>query len=140
MKTINKLIFIFVVFIGVSSLYGKSNYIKWENLENAKKISKKTNKPIFLMVTYEYCPECRYVKKVVYKDKDIHNIINNKYIPVVYEFNDPKLPKKFKKWGVPRFYFVNSDFQIYSYHFGGVRIKKMQKILDENLKNTKVKK
>lgn len=110
------------------------NDILWTSLENAKKISKKENKPIMLMVTYEYCPECRYVKKVIYKDKKIKNIINNKYIPVVYEFNDPKLPKKFKKWGVPRFYFLNASLDVKGYHLGGLRINKMQKLLDDNLK------
>ena len=108
--------------------------ILWTSLEEAKKISKKENKPIMLMVTYKYCPECRYVKKVIYKDKNIQDIINNKYIPVVYEFNDKKLPKKFKKWGVPRFYFLNSSLDIKGYHLGGLRLKKMQKLLDDNLK------
>jgi thioredoxin-related protein len=111
--------------------------ILWTSLEKAKKISKKEKKPIMLMVTYKYCPECRYVKNIIYKDKKIKDTINNKYIPVVYEFNDKKLPKKFKKWGVPRFYFLNSSLDIKGYHLGGLRIKKMQDLLNKNLKAIK---
>ncbi len=126
-----------LIMIAMITFTFSSKDILWTSLGEAKKISKKEKKPIMLMVTYKYCPECRYVKKVVYKDKKIKNIINNKYIPVVYEFNDPKLPKKFKKWGVPRFYFLNSSLDIKGYHLGGLRVNKMQKLLDDNLKAAK---
>ena len=124
---------LFIVLFFIVSIYADGD-IKWQSLEKAQKISKKDNKPIMLMVTYEYCPECRYVKNIVYKDEGIKNIINNKFVPVVYEFNDKKLPKKFKKWGVPRFYFTDSSLDIKGYHLGGLRIKKMNKLLADNLK------
>ena len=51
-------------------------------------IKKKENKPIMIMVTYKYCPECRYVKKVLYKDKDIKTLTKM----VIKQF--PKAKKK----------------------------------------------
>lgn len=111
--------------------------IPWVKLDVAKQLAKKENKPIMVMVSYKHCPECRYVKCVVYEDEKIKETISHKYISVVYEFDDKELPQQFKAHGVPRFYFLNSSSEIKGYHLGGLRVNKMQTLLDNYLKTTK---
>ena len=126
---------LFIVFVVlIVNVFGASKHISWEeSLAVATTKSQKTNKPILLMVTYVNCPECRYMDKVVFKKDKINSYINTNFIPVAFEFDDPKLPEKFKQFGIPRFYFSDDKLNVYKKHLGGMRTKQLDSLLKEQL-------
>lgn len=122
------------LFSNLSVLTADNKYINWEkSLEKAKLKSKQNNKPLFIMVTSKACPECRYMKKKVFKDKDIQATINKKYIPFLIQHRDKNMQDKFKDIPIPRFYFTDKNLDIYAKHIGGMRVSQMQKLLDKKL-------
>jgi thioredoxin-related protein len=60
-----KLLFLAVLFIGFSALAQEEVKLNWlTDFEKAKKISKKTNKPILIYFTgSDWCPPCKMLKR-----------------------------------------------------------------------------
>lgn len=57
--------------------------IKWQdNLEKALELSKIEKKPIFLVYTTDFCPNCLILEKKILKNNLIQDIIIQKFIPV----------------------------------------------------------
>jgi thioredoxin-related protein len=108
--------------------------VNWtEDVAKAIKLSKDKNLPIITIVTSKTCPSCRYMKRKVLSKENIYNFINTNFIPLKLDMKKykKKLPTPFKGRGLPRFYFSDSNLEVYSKHIGGIREAKFMKILQK---------
>ena len=120
-----------LLLITTAIMLAKINWI--DDIEKARKLSQEKNLPIIAMVSSKTCPSCRYMKKKVLNKENVYNLINKNYIALHLDMKKykKKLPSSFKGRGLPRFYFSNSNLEVYSQHIGGIRAKKFMKIIEK---------
>jgi thioredoxin-related protein len=58
--------------------------VKWYTLEEAEKLSKETEKQIFLSTYTPWCQSCKVADSVNYQSKVIAGILNEKFLPVKF--------------------------------------------------------
>ena len=98
--------------------------VEWiYDIETAKELSISKNIPIMTMASSKTCPSCRYMKRKVLNKSNVYNFINKNFIPLYMDVKKykGKIPSSFKGRGLPRFYFSNSDLEVYAQHIGGIR-------------------
>jgi thioredoxin-related protein len=107
-------IFISVLILALSSFGASKDFAKEFNYylsyEKALKESKKTNKPIMMLISTQTCPWCRKLEAQTLRKDYINEYIQKKYIPlsVIKDMGD--YPNNiFQAPAVPVIYFINSD-------------------------------
>jgi thioredoxin-related protein len=72
--------------------------------------AKRAHKPLLLFMSTSYCPWCRKLESQVLAREDIHKKINDRYIPLMLNFDEKQFPEQFSKEQVtPTLYIVNSQ-------------------------------
>lgn len=66
-----------------SSVKGSS--IKWYTIEEAEKLSKQAQRPIFVDTFTDWCGWCKKMDKETFTNPVISDILNNKYYPVKFD-------------------------------------------------------
>ena len=66
-------------------------------------------KELMLMYSATWCPECEYMKDVVFKDRKIAEYIEKHFVVLVLDIDKDTLPKQFHFIGIPTFFFVNGE-------------------------------
>lgn len=119
-----------------TSLIFASN-INFENsLEEAKEEASKKNRPLMIMYSTSTCPECNYMMKKVFKDKEVSSYVNKNFVSVVMDINENKKELPFKFIGIPSFFFVDARTMVLlDKSLGGMREKEFLNVL----KNVKTK-
>lgn len=112
-----KIFFILTIFC--VSLFSSISFEK--DYKTALEKSKESKKPIFVMVSSPQCPECNYMKKNIFIQKDVYEYINKNYISIDFDVKDKSIPKQMKYWGIPRFYFTNDGVNVYKKKMGGMK-------------------
>ncbi|WP_281950663.1 thioredoxin fold domain-containing protein [Nitrosophilus kaiyonis] len=79
-----------------------------DSLDKAKKLAKKENKLIMVMVSQKGCEACEYMDEVTFEDEKLIEFIENFYIPVKIDIKDAK-KYGFKAFGTPTFYFLDKN-------------------------------
>ena len=100
-----------------------SSSIEFEkSLDIAKKRAIQENKKLMIMYSTPTCPECNYMKKKVFKNKDLASYINANFVSVVMDIKDDKEILPFSFIGIPTFYFAKAeDMTLISKKIGGSR-------------------
>ena len=72
----------------------------------ALELAKQENKFLMFMIEEEYCPWCKKIKAVTLKDKNVNEILDDKYISLKL-YKNAKYPKKFHTRMVPTIFLIN---------------------------------
>ncbi len=84
--------------------------IQWShNYDRTVSLSKKEKKPILMVYSATWCPECNYMEEVVFKDPKLQNYIQTHFLPLSLDITKDSLPKKFTYKGVPTFFVISPD-------------------------------
>ena len=82
--------------------------------------AKKAHKPLMIFMSTSYCPWCRKLESQVLAREDIHKKINDRYIPLMLNFDEKKFPEQFSKIPItPTLYIVNSKSEKIEHTFVG---------------------
>lgn len=93
-----------------------------KDLETAKNKAIQENKKLMIMYSTPTCPECNYMKKKVFKNKDIISYTNANYVSVIMDIKKDEKILPYKFIGIPTFYFTNAkDMKLLSKKIGGTR-------------------
>ena len=86
-----------------------SSEIKFEhNFDKALLKAKNQHKEVMMMYSAVWCPECNYMKEIVFKNKKVNSYIQKHFIVLSKDINKDKLPSGFKYVGIPTFFFINN--------------------------------
>jgi len=77
-----------------------------DSLDLAKKLAKKENKLIMVMISQKGCAACEYMDEVAFEDENLVEFIESFYVPVKIDLKDAK-KNGFKAFGTPTFYFLD---------------------------------
>ncbi|RXJ68139.1 thioredoxin family protein [Halarcobacter ebronensis] len=111
---------IITIFLLASSIFASGiNFEK--SLAIAKEKALTQNKKIMIMYSTPTCPECNYMKKKVFKDKEIISYVNDNYISVVMDIKEDKDKLPFDFIGIPTFYFTDKNMNLLAKKIGGSR-------------------
>ena len=100
-KTLSLLSIVTVLY--AASLQWSHDYAK--TLKNAQKEAK----PVLMMYHAEWCPECAYMKEVIFKDPKLSKYLQSHYKLLSFDISKDKLPKGYSYKGVPTFYIITLD-------------------------------
>ena len=87
-----------------------ANELQYEhNLNKAIQKANKQNKEVMMMYSAVWCPECNYMKDVVFKDEKVFKYIQKHYIVLTLDIQKDILPKGFDYAGIPVFFFLDKN-------------------------------
>ncbi len=101
---------ILILFLTVKVLFAAAP--EWssdynQTLEKAKKEAK----PVLMMYHASWCPECAYMKEVIFKDPSLSEYMKSHFELVAFDIqkDKQKLPAGYTYKGVPTFYIISPD-------------------------------
>lgn len=113
-------ILVSLLFLTLSLFSASINFEK--DLETAKQKAVKQNKKLMIMYSTPTCPECNYMKKKVFKDKEIISYVNENFVSVIMDIKEDKDELPYKFIGIPTFYFSDAqNMELLSKKIGGTR-------------------
>jgi len=84
--------------------------MKYEtSYKEAVKKAKKMKKDIMLVLVANYCPWCRKFEQRVLLKKDVNDIVQKKYIPLIVNKEKDEFPQQFNISFSPVIYFINYE-------------------------------
>lgn len=102
--------------------YVPPNKINWaEGYEVAQKTALRTDKPMILSFTGEWCVPCRIMKRQVWADPEVMAQINQQFIPVAIDVDDPNnalLLERYQVQGAPVTIITDSQGNVRSWRAG----------------------
>lgn len=107
----NKIIFSFVLVLFIFPTFAQT---VWQNisLEEALKVSKKENKPVFIDCYTKTCGPCKYYKKEVFPLEEIGEYMNKNFICIMQDMEEnagPAIGKKYNIMIYPTFLVLDAD-------------------------------
>ncbi len=72
------------------SFYAPSNGIKWSTVSNQESLINNSNKNTLVFFTAEWCSPCRIMKREVFADKKVEEIMNSKFRAILIDVDNPK--------------------------------------------------
>ena len=112
-------ILFFIIAIIISSQAGQLQFE--HNFKTALQKAKKQNKEVMMMYSAKWCPECNYMKDVVFKDAKISKYIQQHFIFLSLDIQKDELPNGFEYVGIPTFFFIRNDTKMIGKIIGGDR-------------------
>ncbi len=98
--------------------------IKWQNsLEEAKKSAAKSKKPIMVFASSTTCPYCTTMSETTFADKEVCELVNAKFIPLIAIAGGDEMPRNMSVRGVPAILFVNAAEKEVAPKISGLRNK-----------------
>jgi len=120
---------ILILFLLSTSIFADN--IEWMEYDKALSVSKAEDKTIMVMLGRSSCGVCGYMKRVVFKDKNVIKKFNEKFLAVYIELDFDDNPNDLKYIGVPTFYFLDKNEKKLLRFDGGKRTPSFIKMLDE---------
>jgi len=127
---------LFLVSFFVISLFGFdwAGKVYWSmNYEVAKKLSQRTNKPIFVDIALSHCPPCKYLATHMYVDDKIASFINKNFIPVLIIADKENVPTEVAQYFsgyTPSLIIMKNGREIYQFSFDKEFLNNKYKFLD----------
>lgn len=120
-------VFILIIAFWISSL---ANELQLEhNFDKALQKAKNQNKEVMMMYTAVWCPECNYMKDVVFKDKEVVRYIQEHFIVLTLDIQKDTLPEGHSYMGIPTFFFIGKDAKEKNKIVGGDKASKFLETL-----------
>ena len=105
--------------------------VEWFEYEKALELAKDEKKHVMVMLGRSTCSVCKYMKTVVFQDKNVIKKLEERFISVYLEVDFDDIPKEFTYVGTPTFHFVDKNEKILYRFDGGKRVSGFLKALDE---------
>lgn len=103
----------------------------YHDFKSGKAAAQEQNKMMMIMIHVQGCPECQYMKDVVFKQKDTSAFMSQNFVNVALDFKETEIPSKYPRIGVPTFYITDKEGNIISQQIGGSRGNKFLKMLQK---------
>ncbi|RUM66425.1 MAG: hypothetical protein DSZ05_04325 [Sulfurospirillum sp.] len=100
-KKISLLIALVVSFLFANQLTTVYSY------QNAVYKAKKENKLVLVMMSYDGCPVCAYMKDIVFERPAVLDYLNQHYFVVIKDIEKGHYPQRFSSVDSPTFFFVD---------------------------------
>ena len=121
------------------SFYAPSNEIKWvNNITSIQGLTKKSSKNTLLFFTGKWCSPCQVMKREIFADNEVENIINSQVVPVMIDIDNPntkEIVKYFKVGTTPTTIIIDSDGKVLDYAVGKIEKKKFLEMLSNSEPN-----
>jgi len=91
--------------------------------------AKKQKKEVMMMYSAPWCPECNYMKEVVFKNKEVSEYIQKHFIVLSLDVQKDTLPDGFNFPGIPAFFFLDENAKEKNKIIGGDKADKFLKSL-----------
>jgi thioredoxin 1 len=116
------------------SFYTPSNDIEWaKNSTSAQKLATDSGKNTLLFFTGRWCAPCRIMKREVFADKKVMEVVNSEIIPVIVDIDNPNNKKLVKQYNVrvtPTTIIIDSQGKVLDYVEGKIEKKKFLEMLN----------
>ena len=120
----------YIIFTIIFQIILMANELHYEhNFNKALNKAKSQNKELMMIYSAPWCPECNYMKDVVFKDKKVLNYIQKHFIVLNLNIQKDKLPKGFEYPGIPTFFFIDKNAKQKAKIVGGNKADKFLKQL-----------
>jgi len=104
--------------------YVPSNSILWaEDFATAKEQASESNKPLILFFTGDWCVPCRIMKRTVWADQEVANLVNKGFIPLLIDVDtsqDKHLLERYNVRGTPITIITDSKGHALRWRVGGI--------------------
>jgi thioredoxin-related protein len=91
--------------------------------------AKNQKKEVMMMYSAPWCPECNYMKEVVFKNKEVAAYIQKHFIVLSLDVQKDTLPDGFNFPGIPAFFFLDENAKEKNKIIGGDKADKFLKSL-----------
>jgi len=119
------LVIIFAISLQASQLHFEHNY------KTALQKAKIQNKEVMMMYSTKWCPECNYMKDVVFKDAKVSKYMQKHFVLLSLDIQNDKLPKGFEYIGIPTYFFIKDGTKLSGKIVGGDKADKFLKKLKD---------
>jgi thioredoxin-related protein len=122
----------YIVSIALLCSFLVANQLNFEtNYLNALKKAKQQNKKVMMIYSAKWCPECEYMKDVVFKEDKVFDYIQKYFIVLSLDIDKDKLPEGFNYVGIPTFFFIDKNAKEIDRIVGGDKADKFLNSLKE---------
>lgn len=125
-----KKVFLSVLFFA-SVLFSAEAPKFYHDYNTGLQTAQKENKMILLMIHTKGCPECAYMKEVVFTQDETSKFMSENFVNIALDFKDAKIPSKYPRIGVPTFYITDKDGNVITQQIGATRGNRFLKILEK---------
>ncbi len=73
----------------------------------ALKKAKEQDKVLLIMIEKHGCPNCAYMKDIVFEREKVLNYLNNNFVTLILDIHGRYYPKRFISNRAPTFFFIN---------------------------------
>jgi thioredoxin-related protein len=118
------LILLLTITISLFALGEEVHNFKYEtSYYTALKKAKEQNKPIMIMIEKHGCPNCAYMKDIVFERENILNYLNENFISLLLDIHGDYYPVRFISDRAPTFFFIDpkDESEIREKKIGGSR-------------------
>mgnify|MGYP000147384487 CR=1 FL=1 len=116
------------------SFYAPSNNIAWNNsITSVETLINKSDKNTLLFFTAEWCSPCQIMKRTVFADQEVMQVVNTETTPVMIDIDNPntkELVKHYKIGATPTTVIVDSEGTVLDYAVGKIEKEKFLEILN----------
>ncbi len=114
----------------VSSLFAIE--LPWlHDYDKALRLAKEHNKDVYIFIGADKCHFCERYKKKALDDPKVMEALKKRFILVYLSRDRHKIPKGFKKYGVPLHYFLKPNGEIYFIDAGTKNADAVYLMIDE---------
>jgi thioredoxin 1 len=83
------------------SFWAPSNQIAWtKDLSAAQIKAAELDKPMVLFFTGKWCSPCRVMKREVWADEEVMDVVNKGFLPVLLDVDDPDVAPVLSQFGI----------------------------------------
>lgn len=122
------------------SFYVPSNDITWDkSITSVETLTNNSNKNTLLFFTAEWCVPCRVMKRNVFADTEVMQLVNTEVTPVMIDIDSPntkELVSHYQIGATPTTVVVDSEGNVLDYAVGKIEKEKFLDMLN-NLNTTK---
>ncbi len=121
-----------LLLIIICTLALSANELHYEhNLTKATDKADNQHKEVMMMYSAVWCPECDYMKEVVFKDEKVLKYLQKHFVVLALDIQKDILPEGFDYPGIPAFFFLDKNAKEKDKIFGGSKANIfLQKIKD----------
>jgi len=101
-----KKIVLIIAFL-ITSVFADINWV--DDIDDAYDKAAKENKNVMVMLSRKGCPACKYMKDVVFKDKNFSKRFNRDLIAVHIDIHKDFMPDGLEFFATPTFYFLDAN-------------------------------
>jgi thioredoxin-related protein len=120
---------IILIALGISLISGEIRYE--HHFDQALQKAKTLDKKVLMLYSAAWCPECNYMKEVVFNENEVSEYIEQHFVVLILDIQKDDLPKEFDYIGIPTFFIIDKEGKEKNRIVGGDKAAKFLKRLKE---------